>query len=156
MSDPDASAVIAEVRRLSGLSWKQLATLLGVSTRVLRFWASGRSLDRTSEEHLRGLLNVIREADRGTARANREMLLSDRSGVIPLDLLAEGRYEEFLLVVGEGPGRRTPKLTPLSIEAQEARRPLSPDELSGALQDRVHQDVGRARPVRAVRGGRRR
>lgn len=44
-----------------------------------------------------------------------------------------------------------PSLPPLSPEAQEARKPPPPEELVGALQDRVHIDVGRARPGRAVK-----
>lgn len=49
-------------------------------------------------------------------------------------------------------GCRAPRLAPLSQKAREMRRPvLVPEELVGALQDRVHVDVGRARPGRATK-----
>ena len=46
---------------------------------------------------------------------------------------------------------RTAYQTPLSAEAEEARRPPPPEELVGALQDRVHYDVGRLRAARSIR-----
>jgi len=83
------------------------------------------------------------------------MLLRDHNGTIPLDLLTAGKYDEFLRLVGNGRGRRRLGLTPLSREELEARRPLPPEELVGALQDRVHRDVGRGRAARTARSERR-
>jgi transcriptional regulator with XRE-family HTH domain len=144
-------AAVMELRRLSGLTWDQLAGLFGVARRSLHFWASGKPLNAPNEERLRRMLSVIRKADRGSAATNRAMLLEDRDGVVPLDLLARGKLDVFLELVGVGPGRREMKLPPLSLEAQEARRPPPPEELVGALQDRVHHEVGKARPARTVR-----
>ncbi len=150
----DTRAAISEFRRLAGLTWEQLARVFGVARRSLHFWASGKPINATNEEHLRRLLAVLRQADRGTAQGNREMLLHDHHGVIPLDLLTAGRYDEFIQWVGEGPGRRTIKLKPLSREAREARKPLPPEQLVDALQDRVHIEPGRllsAKPIRRKR-----
>jgi transcriptional regulator with XRE-family HTH domain len=150
--DPQStSSAIMELRRLSGLTWEQLATLFGVARRSLHFWASGKPVSAPNEERLRRLLAAVRKADRGFAAKNRAMLLEDRDGVVPFDLLARGELDTFLELVGAGPGRRELKLTPLSPEAQAGRRPQPPEELVGALQDRVHVDVGRVRPGRAVK-----
>jgi len=145
------SSAIMELRRLSGLTWEQLASLFNVARRSLHFWASGKPVNAPNEERLRRVLAVVRKADRGFAAKNRAMLLEDRDGVVPFDLLARGENETFIELVGTGPGRREVKLAPLSPEALEARRPQPPEELVGALQDRVHVDVGRARPGRAVK-----
>ncbi len=145
------SSAIMELRRLSGLTWEQLATLFNVARRSLHFWASGKPVNAPNEERLRRVLAVVRKADRGFAAKNRAMLLEDRDGVVPFDLLARGEYETFIELVGTGPGRRELKLAPFSPEALEARRPQPPEELVGALQDRLHVDVGRARPGRAVK-----
>ncbi len=83
------------------------------------------------------------------------MLLHERNGIIPLDLLSEKRHDKFLQLVGEGPGRRHIKLTPLSRKAREARKPLPPEQLVDALQDRVHRDPGQGRAARTVRTTRR-
>lgn len=40
------------------------------------------------------------------------------------------------------PANHRPTLGPLSPEAQAARAPLRPEELVGALHDRVHRDPG--------------
>ncbi|PKN56512.1 MAG: transcriptional regulator [Deltaproteobacteria bacterium HGW-Deltaproteobacteria-14] len=151
----DAGAAIAELRRLSGLTWEQLARLFGVSRRSLHFWASGKALAPSNEEHLQRLLRVVRAVDRGSASANRAVLLAaGGDGVIPFDLLAAGRYDAALQTLGTGTGRRTQARKP-SAEAIAARTPRPPEELVGALQDRVHPASGRllaAKPIRKPQG----
>jgi len=151
----DTSTALAELRRLSGLTWEQLAQIFGVSRRTLHFWASGKSLNARNEEHLWRLLDVLRKVDRGAADVNRAILLTDRDGTIPIKLLEERRYDEFLQRVGEGPGRRSVARKPLSREAREARKPQPPEDLVDARQDRVHKDVGGGRAARTVRSKRR-
>jgi transcriptional regulator with XRE-family HTH domain len=145
------SSAIMELRRLSGLTWEQLAKLFNVARRSLHFWASGKPVNAPNEEHLRRVLAVVRKADRSFAAKNRAMLLEDHDGVVPLDLLARGEYDTFIKLVGVGTGRRKLNLKPLSPEAREARKPQPPEELVGAIQDRVHVDIGSVRPGRAVR-----
>jgi len=145
------SSAIMELRRLSGLTWEQLATLFNVARRSLHFWASGKPVNAPNEEHLCRVLAVVRKADRGCAAKNRTMLLEDRDGVVPFDLLARGEYETFIELVGTGPGRRELNLAPLSPEEQAARKPPPPEELVGALQDRVHVWKGKVRAAKAIR-----
>jgi DNA-binding transcriptional regulator YiaG len=151
-----AGAAIGELRRLSGLTWDKLAHLFGVSRRSLHFWASGKAMTARNEEHLQRVLAVLRKVDRGSASTNRTMLLSGgQDGTLPVDLLAAGDYERVLSLLGPGEIHRAapPRL---SDEARAARAPQPPDELAGALQDRVHRDGGKARAARSVRvrGGR--
>lgn len=151
-SEPKSTgSAIMELRRLSGLTWEQLAVLFGVARRSLHFWANGKRLNAANEEHLRRLLSAIRKTDRGTAEKNRAILLEDRDGAVPLALLSRGAYDEFITLVGVGTGRRQLKPAPLSQGAWEVRKPQLPEELVGALQDRIHRDVGKARPGRAVK-----
>ena len=151
----EARTALSELRRLSGLTWEQLARVFDVSRRTLHFWASGKPLNAANEERLRRVFALLRRADRGSAQANRAMLLTDQGGTVPIDLLAAGRYDEFLQLVGAGRGPQTLVRKPLSSEAREARTPLPPEELIDALQDRVHRDVGRGRAARTVRSKRR-
>lgn len=134
---------INELHRLTGLTWEQLAEVFQVARRSLHFWASGKPLNGRNEERLRRVLAVIRTTDRGSTSQNRAMLLQDRDGVVPLDLLVGEEFDVFVELVGAGPGRREFKLTPLSEEARAARRPPPPDQLVGALQDRVHVEKGK-------------
>jgi len=147
-----SGAAIGELRRLSGLTWDQLARLFKVSRRSLHFWASGKAMTPANEEHLQRLLAVVRKVDRGSASANRAVLLVARhDGIIPFDLLAEGQYERVaaLLPHGQGPSRVvSPRL---SNEAKAARAPRSPEELASALQDRVHRETGIARAAKSVK-----
>lgn len=144
---------IHELRRLSGLTWEQLARLCGVTRRALHFWASGKPLKAVHEERLQRLLATVRLIDRGSALDNRRVLLQPGAdGILPFDLLIDGEYDAVVKLLGPGEGARA-KLarTPLSPEARAARSLPPPADLVGALQDRVHRDVGKARLVRALR-----
>lgn len=148
---PSTSAIM-ELRRLSGLTWDQLARLFGVSRRSLHFWASGKPLNAVNEEHLHRLLATMRELDRGSARENRSLILSVlEDGTMPFDLLVDGQYEQVLALLGPGQAATRPKHTPLAVEARLARRPRPPDELVGALQDRIPEKGTKGRVPRVAR-----
>jgi len=149
------SAAVSELRRLTGLTWDQLARVFSVSRRTLHFWASGKQINAANKEHLKRTLIALRQADRGDAQLNREMLLNESADVLPLDLLIARKYDELLQLVGHGPGRRKIPHHPLSREAQEARRPLPPAQLVDLLQDSIHKDIGRGRAARTVKNLRR-
>lgn len=150
-----AGAAIGELRRLSGLTWDQLARIFDVSRRSLHFWASGKAMEPSKEEHLQRVLAVLRTIDRGTASANRSALLGEcADGSWPIDLLAARDYQRVRTLLGQGAGRRQVSLPKLSAEARAARAPRPPAELVGALQDRVHPTSGRllaAKPITTTR-----
>jgi DNA-binding transcriptional regulator YiaG len=149
-----AGAAIGALRRLTGLTWDQLARMFSVSRRSLHFWASGKPMAPSNEERLQRVLAVLRKIDRGAASANRTALLGvHEDGTIPFDLLVNGDYERALSLLGPGDGRGVspPKL---SEEARAARTPRPPEELVGALQDRIHPTSGRllaAKPIATSR-----
>jgi DNA-binding transcriptional regulator YiaG len=98
-----SSAALMELRRVSGLTWDQLARLFGVTRRSLHFWVSGKPLNPANEERLHKLLATVRMLNRGSARENRSLLLSVREdGVIPYDLLIEGQYDTVVSLLGPG------------------------------------------------------
>lgn len=150
-----AGATIAELRRLSGLTWEQLAHLFNVSRRSVHFWASGKAMALCNETHLCRLLTVVRKVDMGSAKANRTVLLGASGGISPLDLLAAREYERVLSLLGSGDGYRAspPKI---SKDARTLRALQPPEELVGALQNRIHHDEGAVRAAKSVRirGGR--
>jgi DNA-binding transcriptional regulator YiaG len=150
-----ASSAIAELRRLSGLTWDQLARLFNVSRRALHFWASGKPMAPSNEEHLQRLLAVVRKIDKGTASANRALLLAAREdGTFPFDMLAMGDYDRVLALLAPGEVRR---VTPSALTEGEraARTPPRPEDRVDALQDRIHPSSGRLRAARAVNRHRR-
>ena len=150
-----ASGAIAELRRLSGLTWDQLARLFNVSRRSLHFWASGKPLAPSNEEHLQRLLAVVRTIDRGTATANRALLLAAREdGTFPFDMLAIGAYDRVLALLATGEVRRV-RPSGLSEAERAGRSPPRPEDLMGALQDRIHPSSGRLRAARSVNRHRR-
>ena len=150
-----AGAGIAELRRLSGFTWDQLARLFNVTRRSLHFWASGKVMTPSNEEHLQRLLAAIRKVDRGSASANRTALLTGGpGGTIPFDLLAVEQYDQAVALVGSGDAHRM-NVPKLSADQMAARAPRPPEELVGALQDRVHAASGRLLAAKAVRVPRR-
>ena len=146
---------ISELRRISGLTWHQLGQLLGVSRRSVHYWASGKPLNAGNRKRLMRVLDVIRAAYRGSARATRAALLDAGAGTTPLDMLAALRFDDARSALGQRRARPVPALAELSAEAKAARKPLPPQELYDAKSERVHREPGRARAARAVRNTRR-
>lgn len=141
-----------ELRKLSGLTWEQLAKLFNVSRRSLHFWASGQPLSRFNEENLNRLLGTIRYINRGSASLNRNLLLSPgQNGRLLFDLLIAGEHEEVKRILGSGNAPKKPQLVPLSKDASMSRMPPPPADLVDALQEPIHHKVGRSRPARAAR-----
>src|SRR5262249_35669022 len=123
-----AAALIAELRRISGLTWQHVARLFDVDRRAVHFWASGRPLSDANAEHLSRLIVLLRRLDRGAPSEVREWLLAPSStGAVPLELLAAKRYEAVVApaVTGTVP-KRAPRI---STEAAATRRPLPPQTL---------------------------
>jgi DNA-binding transcriptional regulator YiaG len=152
-SSPEATQkALSELRRLSGLTWEQLAKLFNVSRRSLHFWASGQPLSRFNEEHLNRLLGTIRYVNQGSASLNRSLLLRPDGNGNPLfDLLVAGKYEEFKRIVGSNNASQRPLLGALSEDAHTAYMPQNPADLVDALQESIHREVGRSRPARTAR-----
>ncbi|NJK52318.1 MAG: XRE family transcriptional regulator [Acaryochloris sp. RU_4_1] len=147
-----SQATINELKKLSGLTWEQLAKIFNVSRRSLHFWASGKPISPFNEEHLRRLLATIRYINRGSADINRSALLEPRHGsMIPLDLLVAGKYEEVKQLLGAGKAVEETKLKPLSSEAADAHCPQLPEDLVGALHEPVHREVRRSRSAKTTR-----
>ncbi|NJK69643.1 MAG: helix-turn-helix transcriptional regulator [Microcoleus sp. SU_5_3] len=142
---------LSELRKLSGLTWEQLAKLFNVSRRSLHFWASGQPLSRFNEEQLNRLLEAIQYIDRGSANLNRSLLLKGSNGHLFFDLLVAGKYEEFKKIVGCGNAPQKPQLSSLSEDTLAASRPQNPADLVDAFQEPIHREVGRSRSARAAR-----
>jgi hypothetical protein len=145
-----SSTGIAEVRRLSGLTWEQLAHLFNVNRRSLHFWASGKTMTPSNEEHLQRVLVVLRKIDRGSASANRTALLASTPNGVGIDLLRDGHYDRAVAVLGERSAPKRATKPELSPNAKKMRQPPPPDELVGALHDRIHKDTGRLLTARRI------
>lgn len=144
------AAAILEIRRLSGLTWEELAELFDVSRRSVHHWASGKPVNAEHDQALRGVLAALRHLDRGDPGTTRALLLtSDRDGNSLLDLLKAGSYEEAVACVAPRMPVARP-VRPLSAEASEARRVPAPTLLLQAEQDRPELPA-KARVARAAR-----
>jgi hypothetical protein len=148
-----ARDAIFELKRLSGLTWEELAALLSVTRRSLHLWANGGSINTLNERHVRDLLMVMRELDRGTSRENRALLLAPlRGGDVTVgDLLRSRQFGDAVTSVGHGRGRATPSVPREALWKPEK---LSVADMLGTSADRIYTDEGRALPPR--RGPRRR
>jgi len=148
-----ARDAIFELKRLTGLTWEELATLLSVTRRSLHLWANGGPINALNERHVRDLLMAMHELDRGTARENRALLLAplqDADSTVG-DLLQGRHFADALKLVGRGRGRAVPP--PVTGEAVWKAEKLSVADRLGTSADRIHTDEGRALPPR--RGPRR-
>lgn len=144
-NDRSAAEYVHSLRKLSGLTWDQLARIFDVSRRTIHLWASGKPMAIGNETKVHRLTAFIEKIDRGDARLNRTALLSVREdGVSVLELLRLNRYSEAESVVGRGAHRvRRQPLVPISAEARDARKPPGPANLMGAPGEIMHKRRGR-------------
>jgi len=142
---------ISELRRLSGLTWEQLAELFGVSRRSVHFWASGKPLNAANEEKLLRVLDIVRRADLGSSRSTRAALFNATNGVTAFGLLVASRFEEVSELLGGMPQQVRRHVTPLGPAAVAARRPLSPDALVDAEHEPITYRPAKGRAARVVR-----
>jgi transcriptional regulator with XRE-family HTH domain len=99
---------LLELRRLTGFTWEELASLVGVDRRTLHNWTQGGPVRSVSQERLAELLRVMLSIDRGTAEANRIALNRPDPllGVTGLQLLTEERFADAQALIGKGDGLR--------------------------------------------------
>ncbi len=98
--------LVYEIRRLSGLTWAQIARIFDVSDRAPYHWASGTPVSVESYERLGQVVAALRYIDRGTAEENLNLLRSNaRAGQTHLDLLSSGEFELARELAGKGAGR---------------------------------------------------
>lgn len=134
-NDPTVDAapaeLVHELRRMSGLTWAQIAEVFNVSARAPFHWASGKTVSAENHERLGQVVTALRFIDRGSAEDNRNLLLgSARPGQTFFDLLRGGEYELFCELAGKGMGRQTfaPALT------QDAKRFSAPRHWGDAIE----------------------
>ncbi len=142
------SAGIAELRRLGGLTWEQVAELFGVSRRSVHFWASGKPMTVEHDQKLCRILDVLRGAGRPADSMRAHLLASDER---VLQLLANGDYSAASVALGAGTSYGAPRRTPLSPAAADARRPLAPEILAASEEAVLVAPEGRARAVQTSR-----
>jgi DNA-binding transcriptional regulator YiaG len=136
VSSESTAVAMLEIRRLSGLTWDELADLFEVSRRSVHHWASGKHVTAEHEQALRGVLTAVRHLNRGEVTATRALLLTnDSGGNSILDLLKARLYDEAVSRVAPRATAALP-VRPLSPETIEARRVPHPTSLLNAEQDR--------------------
>jgi DNA-binding transcriptional regulator YiaG len=143
---------VNELRKLSGLTWEQLASLFDVSRRSVHFWASGEALSSANEEKLNRMLDTVEYISRGSASSNRSLLMGIADdGKSYLELLAAGEFDRVKHLLGAGNAPKKPKLGQLSQAAEMARMPPQPVDLVDILQDSIHHEVDKSSVAKSVR-----
>jgi DNA-binding transcriptional regulator YiaG len=144
---------INELKRLSGLTWSQLAGIFSVSSRTLHSWASGERIRSQNQEKLSRVLGTIKHINQGCSDINRSLLLQvdPDTGRSSLDLLAEGEYVKVKEILGAGSALPPQKMGALSEEESRLRAPLSPEILANPLPEISYHQTGKSRPARTAR-----
>ncbi len=149
-----ARQALNELRRMSGLTWAQVARMFSVSRRSVHFWASGRPMSSEHEEHLHRLLGLVRGVD-ASAESVRAALLAVVDGDQVIEWLARREYARVAgalgAVSGVGMSRPSTPRTPLSTTASEGRRPLPVDVLANSEVHVSRPIEGRGRAARTRR-----
>lgn len=143
---PSSSSAIVELRRLSGWTWEQLASIFGVSRRSVHFWANGSRPNAENADRLQRVLAIVRDvatSDVDMTRANLLRPFADGTSMFTLlcakrdqEVFERLRREPFVRAVHDRdavrPRRRPPQLSP---EERERRRASQPIDLLDARHD---------------------
>lgn len=129
---------LAQLRRLGGFTWEQIARVFSVSRRAVHFWASGQTMTMEHEEHLHRVLAAVRRIDRGSVEETRRALQVRRfNGETPIELLSQGRFEDAVALAGAATRQSVRRAPDIRERASEWR----PEHLEGALPDTVEPVV---------------
>lgn len=97
---------IQEVKRLTGLSSVQIASLLEVDRRSIYNWLQGGVVRERNAERIAKLLSVILYIDEGSAEANQTTLFaSEGENSSIYELLKQGRFDDLNVLAPYGKGR---------------------------------------------------
>jgi len=117
--------LLFELKRLSGLSWEQIAKLVGVSRRAVHNWAAGGAISLENNQCLGDLVTTLRFIDCGESDRNRSLLLSPaEEGVTYYDLLKQRAFGRVKALAGKGIGRPVPQAS-IRESALQASAPKS-------------------------------
>lgn len=91
----DAPDNLFELRRLTGFTWADLASLLNVDRRTLNNWARGAKIREQNRLHIARTLKVLRFADRGSSELNSAALKKQeiRNKLSPFEAIQTRDYE---------------------------------------------------------------
>lgn len=117
---PRQVELVRELRQLSGLTWHRLADMIGVSAKTLHNWAAGKPIDEKNLRRAGEIISMLRFIDRGSAEANRALLLNESvNGQVLLELVKAGEFAGVKQAIGRGQGRAiaAPPLLPSTVAA---------------------------------------
>lgn len=122
-ADQSPAELVQEFKRVSGLTWAQVADVFEVSSRAPFDWASGKPVNAKNHEKLASAVAVVRFIDRGASEDNRNLLLSEAvDGQTHLNLLQSSEFERVREIAGKGKGRPSFEQK-LTVEASKFSAP---------------------------------
>lgn len=156
---PQQVELVRELRQLSGLTWHHLADMIGVSAKTLHNWAAGKPIDEKNLRRVGEVISVLRFIDRGSAEANRALLLNESiEGQALLDLIRAGELADVRQAIGRGQGRAVsvPPLPSSTVAAwgpEDLGEQLSKWQVESVTEFEPSARPTRARPANARRKG---
>ncbi|MEM9571550.1 MAG: hypothetical protein AAF996_08790 [Pseudomonadota bacterium] len=104
---------VNEIRRLTGLSWNQLAYLLEVDRRSIYNWLQGGIVRDRNADRIAKLLSSIRYIDEGSIEENQEKLFHVYAGDLSIyELIHQARFDDRHMISQFGTGRPTASWAP--------------------------------------------
>lgn len=108
---PMAKCAVAELKDTARLTNEEIAVLAGVSRRSVQAWITGGAISGPNEQHLRSVIEAVRELATPDAAGTRVRLFNRRPECVrPYDLLMEGRFQAAVAAAmgSKTAGRATP------------------------------------------------
>lgn len=141
--------VLRGIRRISGLTWEELACVMGVSRRSLHLWDGGGNLTQEHLHRLHELSALMQRLDKGNPVHLRNLLLKVFDGKNALERLRTRQDTQVLALLGHDKFPPYPKSMDLPAAAFRKRIP------DGVSLDSYSEDqsvvVSPEKPIKGIR-----
>jgi len=99
---------LRSLKRLSGLTWDSIATLVGTSTRSLHLWRQGGQISEARLRRVSDLEETIKYIDPGSGLKMKQLFsrIEPTSNLSSFQLLESGEFQAVRNFLGKGRGRR--------------------------------------------------
>lgn len=104
-SSVDIPAQLASIKRMTGLGWEDIASIVGCSRQTVHNWTLGGKASASHRDRVSSLYSAVVYIDRGDVDENRRLLTSAFDGQTAISMLQNAEYDRVKQAVGRGTPR---------------------------------------------------
>lgn len=141
---------LADIKRLSGLTWDQIAECLGVDRRSLHHWMKGQPVATENEKRLRGMATLVRRMPASAPADARALMMDTSSGSSMIEDLAAGADPAFMDPRAPAHDRRPAYVEAVRLLRAGELQPIPRSRGAGDVREDAVGEITLERALKAV------